>query len=340
MSSGTTRENASGMTDWTAGPRGGHAVTISGLRVVVSPGRVVSLADLPRYSIALDGLVQGPQLDLDGRRLSFDHHGNCVRLVTSATCRQVLDALLLGLDPSSYTVYVNDIDADTALAVALLAHPEWVAPGSAHAPRTRALVETIGSRDAHGPAYPVADPALLAEFAVAVPLPRRHAPVGDPAGALAGCVTAITRLITRVPGENPQRAVPTRAVPTRGEPTRGEPTFTVTHSGTGWVMATSAGDGFDPVYTAGHTRAVLWRRLPDSSIAYTVGRRSDLVDRFPVGPPSDPGTILAALAAREPGWGGGSSVGGAPRHPDGSRSALTPDEVFAVVEAVVRQGWV
>ncbi|WP_322752139.1 hypothetical protein [Frankia sp. Cas3] len=330
MSSGTASETASGTNGETTSQHSGHAVTIDGLRVVVSPGRVVSLADLPRYSIALDGLVQGPQLDLDGRRLSFDHHGNCVRLVTSATCRQVLDALLLGLDPSSYTVYVNDIDADTALAVALLAHPEWVAPDSAHAPRTRALVETIGSRDAHGPAYPVADPALLAEFAAAVPLPRRHAPVGDPAGALAGCVTAITRLITRVPGENPQRAVPTR----------GEPTFTVTHSGTGWVMATSAGDGFDPVYTAGHTRAVLWQRLPDSSIAYTVGRRSDLVDRFPVGPPSDPGTILAALAAREPGWGGGSSVGGAPRHPDGSRSALTPDEVFAVVEAVVRQGWV
>ncbi|WP_239313705.1 MULTISPECIES: hypothetical protein [unclassified Frankia] len=319
------------MSDGATDQHGEHTVTIGAVRVVVAPGRVVPLRELPPYSIALDGLVQGPQLDLDGRRLSFDHHGDCVRLVTSATCRQVLDALLLGLDPSAYTVYVNDIDADTALAVALLAHPAWVAPASvsapAHAQRVRALVETVGSRDAHGPAYPVADPALLAEFAASVPLPRRHAPVGDPARVLAGCVTAIAELITRVPATNERPAAPTRR----------EPTFTVTHTGTGWVMATSAGDGFDPVYAAGHTRAVLWRRLPDSSIVYTIGRRSDLVDRFPVGPANEPGTILAALAAREPGWGGGTSVGGAPRHPDGSRSALTPDEVFAVVEAVIRQ---
>ncbi|WP_043603413.1 MULTISPECIES: hypothetical protein [Protofrankia] len=47
------------------------------------------------------------------------------------------------------------------------------------------------------------------------------------------------------------------------------------------------------------------------------------------------GTILGALAAREPGWGGGSSIGGAPRRPDGSRSSLHPDEVFTIVEAAV-----
>jgi hypothetical protein len=291
----------------------------------------VLLDELPPYSIALDGLVQGPALDLDGRRLSFDHHGDCVRLVTSATCRQVLDALLLGLDPGTYTVYINDIDADTALAVALLAHPEWVAPESPHALRVRALVETVGSRDAHGPAYPVADPALLAAFTAAVPLPHRRTPTRnrDPAETLVGCVTAIADLVTHGSG------------PTTDErpasPARRASTFTVTHTGTGWVMATSTGDGFNPVYAAGHTRVVLWQPLPDSSIAYTVGRRSDLVDHFPVGPPSTPGTILAALAAREPGWGGGTSVGGAPRHPDGSRSTLAPDEVFTVIETVVRQ---
>ncbi|WP_131771103.1 hypothetical protein, partial [Candidatus Protofrankia californiensis] len=299
--------------------------TIGALRVVVTPGRVVDLDELPTYSIALDGMVQGPRLDLEGRRLSFDHHGNCTRLVTSATCRQVLDALLLGLDPVPYTVYVNDIDGDTALAVALLAHPEWVAPGSAHAPRTRALVETVGARDAHGPAYPVADPALLAEFAASVPLPHRLVSTHDPARILASCVSAIAEMIIRIPEASQEQAVPARR----------RATFTITHTGTGWVMATNDGDGFEPIYAAGHTRAVLWRRLPDASIAYTVGRRSDLVDRFPVGPPSEPRTILAALGAREPGWGGGTSVGGAPRHPDGSRSALTPDEVFAIVEAVV-----
>jgi hypothetical protein len=100
-------------------------------------------------------------------------------------------------------------------------------------------------------------------------------------------------------------------------------------------MATSDANAFDQVYEAGHTRVVMWRRRADGSTAYTVGRRSDLVDGFPVGPAGDPGTILGALAAREPGWGGGSSIGGAPRHPDGRRSSLQPDEVFAIVEDVV-----
>jgi thioredoxin 1 len=73
----------------------------------------------------------------------------------------------------------------------------------------------------------------------------------------------------------------------------------------------------------------MYRRLPDGTWGYTVAKRSEFVKYFPVP------EILSVLAAREPGWGGGSTIGGAPRHPDGSRSRLTPDEVFAVVEGVV-----
>ncbi|MBL7487468.1 hypothetical protein I6A60_05985 [Frankia sp. AgB1.9] len=80
---------------------------------------------------------------------------------------------------------------------------------------------------------------------------------------------------------------------------------------------------------------MLWREQLDGTTAYTVARRSALVDDFPVGPPDQPDTILAALAAREPGWGGGTTVGGAPRHPDRRRSTLTPDEVFTLIEHTV-----
>jgi len=52
---------------------------------------------------------------------------------------------------------------------------------------------------------------------------------------------------------------------------------------------------------------------------------------------SQPPAILAALAAEEPGWGGGSTVGGAPRNADGSRSRLDPDAVFERVEAEVQR---
>ncbi len=345
---------------------GGRRVLVGDLPVVVVPGRTVDLHELPPYSIALDGVVQGPVLDLRGRRLSFDHHGNCIRLVTTATCRQVADALLLGLDPRRYTAYVNDVDGDTALAVALLANPDWLAATSPFRGQVRRLVEAVASRDAHGPAYPVADPDLLAAFAARVPLPsRRSGGVDAPrmAADLSRCMAAIAELAHDLadprnlaelaldpagPGDPAGQADAADPARPAGRPrrypadgtapaARARPAapFRITHAGTGWVMATSETDAFDRVYEAGHTRVVMWRSLPDGSTAYTVGRRSDLVDGFPVGPVGEPGTILGALAAREPGWGGGSSIGGAPRRPDGSRSSLPPDEVFTIVEETV-----
>lgn len=87
--------------------------------------------------------------------MNFDHHQNCVRGATSASCQQVLFALLSGM--SSYfsgglpTLVINDLDADTALSCALIA---LVASRgvSALTPRIAQLVQTVGAIDAHGPA--------------------------------------------------------------------------------------------------------------------------------------------------------------------------------------------
>jgi len=100
-------------------------------------------------------------------------------------------------------------------------------------------------------------------------------------------------------------------------------------------MATSESFVFDLLYKDGHNAAVAYRGLPDGSFEYTIGKKSDLV-RFPLGPHSKPGTILHALAAIEPGWGGGSTIGGAPRNPDGSRSKLTPTEVFELIAKLLQ----
>ena len=98
----------------------------------------------------LTGMFSGPAVDTENQRFSFDHHGECVRLVTRATCQQIMDALLLGFDPKGYTVYVNDVDGDTALSVWLLNNPSRVFETD-----VRKLVESVGMIDAHGPAYPV-----------------------------------------------------------------------------------------------------------------------------------------------------------------------------------------
>ncbi|WP_261555510.1 hypothetical protein [Frankia tisae] len=319
-----------------------HTGLIGDRRIVVDLGVTLPLAQLPPFSIALDGMVQGPAIDADTHRLSFDHHGGCVRLVTAATCQQVADALLLGLDPAPYTVYVNDVDADTCLALALLVRPELLGagqPGSV-VTTTRDLVLAVAGRDAHGPAYPVRHPELLAAFSARVPVPPAGTVTTAAEGfsALAGAVAAIAELVVGLSAQRPAAPVPRPRPENASRSVDAPPArFTVARQGSGWVMLRAAigARSFEEAYAAGHSRVVVFGELPDGSVAYTVAKRSDLVDFFPVGPASRPGTILAALAAREPGWGGGSSIGGAPRHRDGRRSALSPDEVFAIVETVV-----
>jgi hypothetical protein len=103
----------------------------------------------------------------------------------------------------------------------------------------------------------------------------------------------------------------------------------------GWALVESSGYTFHLMYRDGLRRVVSYQQFPDGSFAYTIAKQSDLVGGFPVGPHSKPGTILYALAQQEPGWGGGSSIGGAPRNPDGSRSRISPEEIFAIIERVL-----
>ena len=54
------------------------------MQILIERGRVLPFSELPPKSIALDGY-----------------------------CQQVMDSLLLGLDPQDLTIYLNDIDGDT-----------------------------------------------------------------------------------------------------------------------------------------------------------------------------------------------------------------------------------
>lgn len=294
------------------------------METIVERGRTVLLSELPPGSIAVDGYVQGPGLDLEGRRFSFDHHGGCVRLVTRASCAQVMDALLLGLDPSDMKVFVNDVDGDTVLCVWLLRNPARAAD-----PAVRAMVEAVAGVDAHGPAYPLLEPDLAAAF-VAGPMAAEQAARRDGSystcdleAMLEGCVAALDAWVEAGMPRDLEGEAPG--------------TYEVTHRGVGgWVMARTEGYAFPALYADGHTRILTHKVLPDGSWQYTVARKSDLVSGFPVGPPDEPGSILGALAAREPGWGGGSSIGGSPRRADGGSSELSPDQVFELVDALLR----
>lgn len=291
------------------------------MKLVIERGKTLDFPQLPPWSIALDGYVQGPALDNEQHRYSFDHHRGCIRLVTTATCEQVRDAILLGLDPSRYTVYLNDVDTDTALAVWELRHPERLREA-----RVANYVTSAGLLDAHGGAYPLVFERRRIEW---IGQPETQARISGEYERLN--LEQLHQLLDRI-GERFEQLVAGQA-PSEEELRRLEQKaeFQRLFDGSGWTMIQASDPHvlFD-LYEQGIERIVTCRPQSDGSYAYTVARRSDFVDGF------DVPAILAALAAAEPGWGGGSTIGGAPRHPDGSRSRLAPAEVFKLVEACVR----
>ena len=77
----------------------------------------------PPGTIYLDGAAEGaPFLDADKAVYNLNHHEGCVRSFTLATCEQALVLVCKGLDLQGrdWTIYANDPDLDTVLAIWVL----------------------------------------------------------------------------------------------------------------------------------------------------------------------------------------------------------------------------
>lgn len=304
------------------------------MKLIINRGTVVPFSSLPPNSIALDGYVQGAFLDVETNRYSFDHHGDCIRLVTSATCVQIVDAIKMGLDLSSIeSVFVNDVDGDTALAVAMLFHPELV--------ENRGFVDKVrlyGLIDAHGPAYlfhpeerRLLDQVDWAMQPCSQAYQDRTYFTCDLGELLQACVARIVRALPVEDGRDPIDPMRMQCLEATaaGKPHRFR-LIDMKYLGTGWALAQTDDGGTLEMYARGYKAFIVYKQLDDGSYLYTVAKKSDLV-AFPVK------RILVALDAIEPGWGGGSCIGGSPRNADGSRSRLEPDRLAQLVEEVVCQ---
>lgn len=305
--------------------------TVSDLAIHIEPGRQWSFEDLAPRTIALDGAVRGPALDPPRSCYSFDHHDGCIRLATTATCQQVFDALLLGLDPSGHTVLLNDLDGDSVLAAWLLSRAPALADPDLREP-CRALVANVAAVDAHGPAYPAPRPDLFFGYnRHVVERLRASTLAGYPDGALAALLEVFEAidvwLLAGCPSEDATA------------PTGPPQTLSLLERQT-WVMVVAdSGDVRLPLrdmYAQGHHRIVVGVPMSSQTYRYTVAKRSDLVGGFPLP------RIFEALNHAEPlakppktrgsrRWGGGSTIGGSPR--GGSR--LPPERVAEVIDEVL-----
>lgn len=256
-------------------------------------GATCTIEEMEENTVYLDGACRGPAIDPTRRSYSFDHHAGCSRFATLSTCEQVLLALDMGLDPRGLRIVVNDLDADTSLALWLLFNPHKVDD------RVREEVRLIGRVDSHGPLWP---PTKLHKA-----LTRRPGVV-QTFNDLLEDQAVIDAWV-----EGGERALP--------EPFAFPPCAVHGLDVNGNVVEIM-GD-FAAAYAAGAVVALAKVPGPAGTIGWTVGKRSDFAR-------GDIPGFLAEMNTLEPGWGGGSTIGGAPRNPDGTRSRLTFTEIWPI----------
>lgn len=107
---------------------------LSPFRLVILPRQAMTweefVRDTPPRSIALDGVVRGkPCFHPVSHHVNFDHHNGVARDATMSTAMQVFFAVKGGLFDAlmhdgmiDSTIFINDTDQDTSLAVWLLLH--------------------------------------------------------------------------------------------------------------------------------------------------------------------------------------------------------------------------
>ncbi len=132
-------------------------VEASNILVRIERGFSVSASSARKYpkcTIFLDGAAQGePFIDAAKGIYNLDHHEGCVRSFTLATCEQAMVLIRKGLDLGGerWTVYANEPDFDTVLAIWLLFNHRRLAEGDSTVRRPlMPIVRLQGVIDAHG----------------------------------------------------------------------------------------------------------------------------------------------------------------------------------------------
>lgn len=292
--------------------------------VIVNRGKVVTLDSLPPYSIALDGFVQGPEVDPDLHRFSFDHHDKCLRYCTTSACMQAWTAVLLGLeDLDKYTIYCNDVDVDVCAAVWCLKNAE-----RCKEPLVKKLIDAIGLGDMHGGAFGYNGMSKVVEWICEPELSSKRCndyhKISDD-GLKSILEAVLYRIDSYVDGES--------GVEISKQAKHGE--YKILRNENNWVLAESQDPhAFTSIYQAGFTRIVLIRPQSDGSLAVSLAKKSDFVSKFPMrklyGLLNTEEKIVQEILNKsrskdnqlDGSWNGGSTIGGAPRNHDGSRSHL------------------
>lgn len=306
-------------------------------KLIIERGRKWDVEKLPSKTIALDGAVEGPYIDAENEVFSFDHHGNCIRGITLATCEQVRDFLALGLDVTGYTILLNDIDLDSALSAWLLTYPSRFSE-----PLVEKLVHMAGRQDAHAGAYPMRESQEILDFVAEPEIKMKED------SSFQNCSGEMLMYVLESMWRRIEQYADGKLPDLSEKNGHDKEDYEVIKKGTNWKLVKLGGErSLRGLASDNINRFVGFREVKhedgDSSLVVTIAKRSEVVTGFPVGPADKKGTILWALNQEEPdrkekddNWGGTSTIGGSPRNSNGKGTTLTADKIFEVVEKTIK----
>lgn len=268
------------------------------MQIVAIKGKVWNDDELKEKSIFLDGSYKGVLFDNKRKIYSFDHHSGCVRHVTRSTTRQVYDALMMGFNPKGYTVYINDVDADTAASVMLLMHGADAL--------NKQVIDVIDIVDCFGPTYPLKGKDILIADAIynqAMDFVKQNSDA-DIMAQLNKSIQGLRQM--KIPKEQKQ--------------IRKKKYVNLIESDK--IIAVETKDNvFMELYKT-HDIVICMTPNTKGYVRATVGKKSEFID-------CDFESVIDRLNQIEVGWGGGSAIFGSPR-PDGTM--LTAECIFDIIK--------
>ncbi|MBI2044585.1 hypothetical protein HYT23_00850 [Candidatus Pacearchaeota archaeon] len=270
----------------------------------------------PSFSIALDGIVNGPTMrEHFGPYANFDHHAGVDRTSTRSTSEQVYMEINLDLFDQfrkngipHANVFVNDPDEDTCLAWWLLKNHEEV---SDHAnPKINRLVSCEDKLDCTAGAYPFGDIKMRRQMAW-IFQPYTQARFEEKLGDMG--VAEMTNLI-----ESVEKRISEHIFGTGGEIAL-EGNYEKIGGGKNWTFVKETGSvARMAMYNDGIKAFISFLSEKDGGFfVYSVGRKSGWVKDFPIPRLYDRYNYeekkLGAEITQNNRWNGGDTTGGSPK---------------------------